>query len=58
MILIYKDSHQFVKHLVKKPGVYVLELIDLSKYAAQNEDISLYNECTQYVSNFLSNEKI
>lgn len=58
MILIYKDSHQFIEHLLQKTDFYVLELIDLAKYAAQNEDINLYNKCIQHVFDFLSKEKI
>lgn len=41
------------KHLIKKKGIFVLELIDLAKYAAKREDLSLYNACIQRVYEIL-----
>lgn len=53
LILIYDDPHLFYKHLIKKKGNFVLELIDLAKYAAKREDLSLYNACIQRVYEIL-----
>lgn len=54
MILIYNDPHLFYIHLLNNPEECLLELLDLAKYAAKNEDISLYNACMQEVYKFLS----
>ena len=53
LILIYDDPHLFYKHLIKKNGYFVLELIDLAKFAAKSEDASLYNACIQRVYEIL-----
>ena len=42
--------------LIKKNGKFVLELIDLAKYAANREDVSLYNACIQRVYEILLKE--
>lgn len=56
LILIYDEPRLFYKHLIKKNGNFVLELIDLAKYAANREDRSLYNACIQRVYKILLKE--
>lgn len=53
LILIYDDPHLFYRHLIKDNRNFVLELIDLAKYAAKREDVSLYNACIQRVYEIL-----
>lgn len=53
LILIYDDPHLFYEHLIQKSGEFVLELIDLAKFAAKREDASLFNACIQRVYEIL-----
>lgn len=56
MILIYNTPRLFFEHLIKMPNDCLLELIDLAKYAAKNEDSSLYNACIQHVYELLAKD--
>ncbi len=56
LILIYNDPRLFYEHLMKIPGEFVLELIDLAKYAAKRENASLYNACIQRVYEILQSD--
>lgn len=56
LILIYDDPHLFYEHLIQKSGEFVLELIDLAKFAAKREDASLFNACIQRVYEILQKD--
>lgn len=56
MILIYNTPRLFFEHLIKMPNDCLLVLIDLAKYAAKNEDTSLYNACIQHVYELLAKD--
>lgn len=58
MILIYYNPELFFAHLLKKPDDYLLELIDLAKFAAKKENTSLYNSCIQHVYELLSKNRL
>lgn len=54
MILVYYNPKSFFNHLMKTPEDYLLELEDFAKYAAKNEDYSLYNSCMERIYELLS----
>ena len=54
MILVYYNPKSFLEHLIRKPEDFLLEMEDFAKYAAKNEDYSLYNGCMERIYELLS----